>query len=595
MKLKSVKIENYKSFGEENNILMLDDLNTVIGKNESGKSNLIECLSKINLSGITDVNFFKKFNKNTGKFPKIGIVLEPYSSEKKEYNINDETLLTFNSQYDIDMSGGLTEMIKNNKLFQQNREKLNELNKNIVNSAFSEQGQRDNFRNLIAMINNAENKVFINHNYVKIIAERIYNNSMYEEFSENLKQCISYLVGIESLLPIFIEVNDLSLKSKYTKKYLEDSKESKVMLKHLLNCMNVSFDDLMGYWRLSSQDDKINFVDEFNSKLGNIIDGFNNFYSQEHVEMKASFEYDSLNFVVRTTKKYMNFDERSNGLKWYLNMYIQILSKTNSENIENYIILIDEPGVYLHVNAQKEVLNLFEDFSQKNNQVIYTTHSPFMIYENKLYRTRLIIKDDEGNSNIGNKYYSLPHKMGSKTETITPLLTAIGMNMNYNILTFNSEKINIITEGISDYNYIKSYYCKKGDKDIPNIIPSTSVDNIQNIASILIGWGCKFKIVLDQDNAGRGQYKVLTSRLLVDTSDIAFVDGTNEPNTKVKVTIEDVFSDAIKKEIGITNDDYNKEKAYYSLEALKKTENKELEYDDETMSNFDKVINQLFD
>lgn len=99
---------------------------------------------------------------------------------------------------------------------------------------------------------------------------------------------------------------------------------------------------------------------------------------------------------------------------------------------------------HLHVNAQKEVLKLFEDFATKNNQVIYTTHSPFMIYEDKPYRTRLIIKDDKGNSNIGNKYYSLPHKMGSKTETLTPLLTAMGMNMNYNILSINNEKDNVI-------------------------------------------------------------------------------------------------------------------------------------------------------
>ena len=79
-------------------------------------------------------------------------------------------------------------------------------------------------------------------------------------------------------------------------------------------------------------------------------------------------------------------------------MYIQIVSKTNSSDIENYIILIDEPGVYLHVNAQKEVLTLFEDLAAKNNQIIYTTHSPFMIYENKPYRTRMIIKDENGNS-----------------------------------------------------------------------------------------------------------------------------------------------------------------------------------------------------
>lgn len=356
----------------------------------------------------------------------------------------------------------------------------------------------------------------------------------------------------------------------------------------------MDLDDLLKYWTISNESDKLNFSEEFNDKLKEIIEQFNQFYTQEKVVMNAKFENDSLNFAVKTTKKYMDFDERSNGLKWYLNMFIQIISKTNSSNIENYIILIDEPGVYLHVNAQKEVLKLFEDFATKNNQVVYTTHSPFMIYEDKPYRTRLIIKDDNGNSNIGNKYYSLPHKMGSKTETLTPLLTAMGMSMNYNILSINNEKDNVITEGISDYNYIKGYFYLKNDNNIPNIIPSVSVDNINNIASIFIGWGCNFKVILDQDNAGRKQYKILTSKLAINPSNIVFADGEKDPNNKKTFTIEEIFSDNDKKRIGINNDDYNNEKAYYSLETLKKIENGEFKYDDETIKNLDKIFQQLF-
>lgn len=592
MKLKSIRIENYKSFGNENNTLVLENINTVIGKNESGKSNLIDCLSKIDLTGINDKSFFNNFNKNTGKYPTIGIVLEPYKEETEEYDIKGETTLTINDNYDIDISGSLSEIIKNNKKFQENRDKMNELNQNIVN-IFNDQNQRGYFRKIIEMINSSENKVFINYTYVKTITDKICNNDNYEDFSIYFKECISYLNDLKSLFPIFIEVNDLSLKSKYTRKYLEDEKESKVMLNHLLNCIGFTLDELMEYWNLSSQADRENFIEDFNSELSNLINSFNTFYSQEFVKIKASFENDSINFVIKTTKKYMNFDERSNGLKWYLNMYIQILSKTKKSDIKNYVILIDEPGVYLHVNAQKEVLKLFEDFSEKNNIVIYTTHSPFMIYEDKLYRTKLIIKDNDGNSNIGNKYYSLPHKMGSKAETITPLLTAIGMNMNYNVLTFNSEKINIITEGISDYNYLRGYYVLKGT-DIPNIIPSSSVDNIHNIVSIFIGWGCPFKIVLDQDSSGRKQYNLLLKKSLTDSSNISFVDGTNLPNQKLNLSIEDIFSENDKQKIGIYNEDYKEEKAYYSLEILKKIENHEFKYDEETISNFEKIVSQLF-
>lgn len=593
VKLKSVKIEDYKSFGKDNNILIIDDLNTIIGKNESGKSNLIECLSEIDLTGIKNTSFFKKFNKHTGDYPTISVVLISTIEEERKYKIKGETKITLNDQYDIDIEGIFSDIIKNNQTFQDSRIKLNELNKNVIN-LFNDQNQRNNYNNIIKMINNAENKMFINYAYVKSITEKIYNNNDYEEFSKYLKNCVSYLNEISELLPKFIEIEDYSLKSKYTRKYLEDNNENKVMLKHLLNCINMDLDDLLKYWTISNESDKLNFSEEFNDKLKEIIEKFNQFYTQEKVVMNAKFENDSLNFAVKTTKKYMDFDERSNGLKWYLNMFIQIISKTNSSNIENYIILIDEPGVYLHVNAQKEVLKLFEDFATKNNQVIYTTHSPFMIYEDKPYRTRLIIKDDNGNSNIGNKYYSLPHKMGSKTETLTPLLTAMGMSMNYNILSINNEKDNVITEGISDYNYIKGYFHLKNVNNIPNIIPSVSVDNINNIASIFIGWGCNFKVILDQDNAGRKQYKILTSKLAINPSNIIFADGEKEPNNKKTFTIEEIFSDNDKKIIGINNDDYNNEKAYYSLETLKKIENGEFKYDDETIKNLDKIFQQLF-
>ena len=217
-----------------------------------------------------------------------------------------------------------------------------------------------------------------------------------------------------------------------------------------------------------------------------------------------------------------------------------------------------------------------------------------MIYEDKPYRTRLIIKDSNGNSNISNKYYSLPHKMGSKTETLTPLLKAIGMSMSYNILSINNERENIITEGISDYNYLKGCFCLK-KCNTPNIIPSVSVDNINNIASILIGWGCKFKVLLDQDSAGRKQYKVLTNKLVLNSNLIVFADGNRTPIEHTSFSIEDVFSDNDKEKIGINSDDYHIEKAYYSLEALKKIECGELEYDSETLENFDKIIQQLFE
>ena len=530
MKVKSVKIQNFKSFAEENNRIDLDNINTIVGKNESGKSNLIEAIGKLNFTGMTDSSYFQNYNKNTMEKPVISVVLLPYMSEKSLYISEKETILTINDQYEISIDGGLTEIIRTNSDFQNNRVQMNDLKKNFY---FSDENKRKQFNNIISMINNAETKVFINYSYINNIITVLESHSDYLEFLKYFKECINYLLSINKLFPKFVLLDDIELKTKYTANYLKDNAQSKQMLKYLLKAIGMSFEDLMKYWELSKDDDKYNFVEDINNKIENMMKEFNKFYKQEKVQFKVNFDTNSLNFVVKTTNKFLNLSERSNGLKWYLNMYIQLVAKTQKYDIENYIVLLDEPGVYLHVNAQKEILQLFEDFTSKDNQIIYTTQLPTMIYQNELYRTRTIIKDELGNSNIGNKYYALPHKMGSKKETITPILTAIGMNMGYNFTAMDSNKVNIITEGISDYNYLKAFLIQKPYKREWNVIPSTSVTNIHNIISILIGWGYKYKILIDQDGEGRKQYKILTNKLLVDINDIKFVDGTNTENNNI--------------------------------------------------------------
>lgn len=500
MKVKSIKIQNFKSFSEENNRIDLENINTIVGKNESGKSNLIQAIGKLNLTGIRDNNYFKNNNKNNMKKPLISLVLVPYTSEKNIYISTKETIITINDQYDINIEGGLTEIINNNNKFQTNREKMRELSKNIY---LNDESKRKQLRNIIDMINNAESKVFVSNTYIDNIISLLEGNSNYQEFTQYLKECIKYLISINAIFPQFILLDNIELQTKYTRKYLEDNTQSKQMLKYFLKTIDMDFESLMEYWKLSKDDDKYNFVEEINSRIETIIKEFNKFYKQEDVKFKVNFDTESLNFVVKTNNKYLDLSERSNGLKWYLNMYIQLLAKTKKYDIENYVVLLDEPGVYLHVNAQKEILNLFEDFTSKDNQIIYTTQLPTMIYQNDLYRTRIIIKDELGNSNIGNRYYSLPHTMGSKKETITPILTAIGMNMGYSFTAMDSKKVNIVTEGISDYNYLKAFLIQKKYKKEYNIIPSSGVDNIHNIISILLGWGYKYKILIDQDKRGK--------------------------------------------------------------------------------------------
>lgn len=64
MKLNNAKISYYKSFGAENNNLQVeDDITVIVGKNECGKSNLLEILSNIFLLEGVDQNYLNKINR----------------------------------------------------------------------------------------------------------------------------------------------------------------------------------------------------------------------------------------------------------------------------------------------------------------------------------------------------------------------------------------------------------------------------------------------------------------------------------------------------------------------------------------------------
>jgi len=88
-------------------------------------------------------------------------------------------------------------------------------------------------------------------------------------------------------------------------------------------------------------------------------------------------------------------ESRSLGFRWYLSFYINFIAQTFEARSNEYIFLIDEPGIHLHPAGQKDLVKVLEDLSQKN-QIIHTTHSPFMINRNHPNRVRLVSKGKDG-------------------------------------------------------------------------------------------------------------------------------------------------------------------------------------------------------
>ncbi len=88
-------------------------------------------------------------------------------------------------------------------------------------------------------------------------------------------------------------------------------------------------------------------------------------------------------------------ESRSMGFRWYLSFYINFIAQTFEARANEYIFLIDEPGIHLHPAGQKDLTRVMEDLAIKN-QIFYTTHSPFMINREYPERVRLVQKDKDG-------------------------------------------------------------------------------------------------------------------------------------------------------------------------------------------------------
>ena len=271
----------------------------------------------------------------------------------------------------------------------------------------------------------------------------------------------------------------------------------------------------------------------------NISGNFKSHWKQDELDLIAELDGETLRLGVKESDGHLLFksEQRSKGFQWFLSFYLRL---NVADQSRTSVILIDEPGLYLHAKAQEDILKELEKISEKS-PVIISTHSPYLIDSQRLDRVRLIVKDDQSGTRIENKI----HK-GTDTETLTPIITAIGLDIS-NGFSIAGKK-NVLLEGISDYYFIQALR-KDAKTNKANFIPCVGAQKIPQLVSLLIGWDLEFLVVLDSDPQGKKIAKELGKKLLIEQDRIIFISERNE------FSIEDLF----------THDDFNA----YVLEETK--------------------------
>lgn len=112
------------------------------------------------------------------------------------------------------------------------------------------------------------------------------------------------------------------------------------------------------------------------------------------------------------------FDERSKGFVWFFS-FLAYFSQLEEEEETPLVLLLDEPGLNLHAMAQHDFLQFIDERLAPKHQVIYTTHSPFMIDLENLKRVRTVQDLDDVGTVINDGTLS------NDQETVFPLQVAL--------------------------------------------------------------------------------------------------------------------------------------------------------------------------
>ena len=239
----------------------------------------------------------------------------------------------------------------------------------------------------------------------------------------------------------------------------------------------------------------------------------------EHFSLTINLKDGVLYFEIRDkTGSIYTFKERSSGLKFFLSYYIQAKAMEMTHRNQNSIILMDEPDAALSIAGQRNLLAVFESLvspqsSGQSCQLIYSTHSPYLINRNFPRRIRVMKKEDaeEGTQHIEQ----------ARARRYEPVRTALGVDSAPSLFLGTD---NILLEGATD-QYILTELIRifatpenVGNFLDLNTVVTVSADGVTNIPNVLeqSRWADEpvppTVVIADADAKGREVVSNITGR-----------------------------------------------------------------------------------
>ena len=197
------------------------------------------------------------------------------------------------------------------------------------------------------------------------------------------------------------------------------------------------------------------------------------------------------------------FRQRSRGFVWFFSFLVwfhsvkEQLALEGKKHSAGLVLLLDEPAMSLHGLAQRDFLAYIDTLAKKH-QVIYTTHSPFMVHSDRLSEVRVVEDRHPGGTTIS------ANVGGSNDRTLFPLQAALGYTVAQNL--FISER-NLVVEGPSELLYLTTMSSLleaaglNGLRDDVTLVPAGGLDKVVTFVALLNANGLKLAVLHDYDGS----------------------------------------------------------------------------------------------
>ena len=228
-------------------------------------------------------------------------------------------------------------------------------------------------------------------------------------------------------------------------------------------------------------------------------------------------------------------NRRAEGFKWTFSFIVNFAAETQKVELKEAILLLDEPARNLHPTQQMGISDLLKNLAG-SNQVLYATHSPFMIFD--YTPGNLLVVELDRKKHLSKIFYDY---WKADDATLTPILYGLSRGLVDSITNrevgFNSRPL-IIVETMSDTMYLNAFDKFLQDPSISmnplNVVPAYSKNSVLPLSLFYNNHGYNTFVLLDNDQESNQIAGQLKNNKILETQIIFF-----ESNGNLLQSIED--------------------------------------------------------